>query len=81
MQNLITQFGASNPAGATGLVTTKALIPMNNFSGLLQMTNNKQGGGNQSPFDKGNPDEKIAWAKAFVKEGNHRTSMVILLSN
>ena len=41
MQNLITQFGASNPAGATGLVTTKALIPINNFSGLLQMTNNK----------------------------------------
>lgn len=65
-------MGATIPAGAAGIVTTKALVPVNNLAGVLQFTNNKQGG-NQSPFEKGMVEDKIAWNKGFSKD--NRMSM------
>lgn len=74
VQNLILNMGATNPAGAAGILTTKALVPMNNLAGTLQFTNNKQGG-NQSPFEKGMVEDKIAWNKGFTKDNNNRVSI------
>ena len=74
VQNLVLNMGATNPSGAAGIVTTKALVPVSNLAGALQFTNNKQGG-SQSPFEKGMVDDKIAWNKGFVKETNNRVSI------
>jgi hypothetical protein len=67
-------MGATNPSGAAGILTTKALVPVSNLAGVLQFTNNKQGG-SQSPFEKGAVEDKIAWNKGFIKETNNRVSM------
>jgi hypothetical protein len=53
---------------------TKALIPANALSGMLQLTNNKNGGAGQSPFDMAAKEDKIPWSKAFTKE--NRASLV-----
>lgn len=74
VQNLVLNMGATNPSGAAGILTTKALVPVSNLAGVLQFTNNKQGG-SQSPFEKGMVEDKIAWNKGFTKETNNRVSI------
>jgi len=49
-------------------------VPVSNLAGVLQFSNNKQGG-SQSPFEKGMVDDKIAWNKGFTKETNNRVSI------
>jgi hypothetical protein len=35
VQNLVLNMGATNPSGAAGILTTKALVPVSNLAGVL----------------------------------------------